>query len=115
MFKEAIETLADRSFFALFISSIASAAHRFTAALTFVMLTYLGLLLARGVLLDVAGGPLSADGTMDCAPGLKTLGQERGAALGVLAFTVQPLPVLFRLLAGCPRMGIRFCSPSLLP
>ena len=37
-----------------------------------------------------------ADGTTDCALGLKALGQK-GAALrlGILAFTVQPLPVLF--------------------
>ena len=41
VFREVIETLADRSFFALFVSSIASAvATGLTAALTFIMLTY---------------------------------------------------------------------------
>ena len=114
VFKEVIETLADRSFFALFISSIASAvATGLTAALTFIMLTYFWAFSSLEVFYWTLLVVLSALMGLLIAPWASKRWGKKGAALrlGILAFTVQPLPVLFRLLGWMPENG----DPLLFP
>jgi Na+/melibiose symporter-like transporter len=114
VFKEVIETLADRSFFALFISSIASAvATGLTAALTFIMLTYFWAFSSEQVFYWTLLVIISALMGLLIAPwASKRWGKKRAALrLGVLAFTVQPLPVLCRLLGWMPENG----DPLLFP
>jgi Na+/melibiose symporter-like transporter len=114
VFKEVIETLADRSFFALFISSIASAvATGLTAALTFIMLTYFWAFSSLEVFYWTLLVVLSALMGLLIAPRASKRWGKKGAALrlGILAFSVQPLPVLFRLLGWMPENG----DPLLFP
>ena len=114
VFEEVIETLADRSFFALFISSIASAvATGLTAALTFIMLTYFWAFSSLEVFYWTLLVILSALMGLLIAPRASRRWGKRGAALrlGILAFTVQPLPVLFRLVDWMPENG----DPLLFP
>ena len=114
VFREVIETLADRSFFALFVSSIASAvATGLTAALTFIMLTYFWAFTSLEVFYWTSLVVLSALMGLWIAPRASKRWGKKGAALrlGLLAFTVQPLPVLFRLLGWMPENG----DPLLFP
>jgi Na+/melibiose symporter-like transporter len=114
VFEEVIETLADRSFFALFISSIASAvATGLTAALTFIMLTYFWAFSSLEVFYWTLLVVLSALMGLLIAPRASKRWGKKGAALrlGILAFSVQPLPVLFRLLGWMPENG----DPLLFP
>ena len=114
VFKEVIETLADRSFFALFISSIASAvATGLTAALTFIMLTYFWAFSSEQVFYWTLLVVISAVMGLLIAPWASKRWGKKGAALrlGILAFTVQPLPVLCRLLGWMPANG----DPLLFP
>ena len=114
VFKEVIETLADRSFFALFVSSIASAvATGLTAALTFIMLTYFWAFSSLEVFYWTLLVVISAVMGLLIAPRASKRWGKKGAALrlGVLAFTVQPLPVLFRLQGWMPENG----DPLLFP
>ena len=114
VFKEVIETLADRSFFALFISSIASAvATGLTAALTFIMLTYFWAFSSEQVFYWTLLVVISALMGLLIAPWASKRWGKKGAALrlGILAFTVQPLPVLCRLLGWMPENG----DPLLFP
>ncbi|MEK9934027.1 MAG: MFS transporter, partial [Luminiphilus sp.] len=116
VFREVIETLADRSFFALFISSIASAvATGLTAALTFVMLTYFWAFSSLEVFYWTLLVILSALMGLLIAPWASKRWGKKGAALrlGILAFTVQPLPVLFRLVGWMPENGDPLLFPML--
>ena len=114
VFKEVIDTLADRSFFALFVSSIASAvATGLTAALTFIMLTFFWAFSSQEVLYWTLLVVISALMGLFIAPRASKRWGKKGAALrlGVLAFTVQPLPVLLRLMGWMPENG----DPLLFP
>ena len=114
IFAEVFETLKDRSFFALFISSIASAvATGLTAALTFIMLTYFWAFSSVEVFYWTLLVVISATMGLFVAPWASKRWGKKGAALrlGVLAFTVQPLPVVFRLGGWMPENG----DPLLFP
>jgi Na+/melibiose symporter-like transporter len=109
-----LETLRDKSFFALFISSMASAvATGLTAALTFLMLTYFWAFSSEQIYYWTALVVLSALIGLMIAPRASKRWGKKGAAirLGLLAFTVQPLPVLFRLIGWMPDNG----DPLLFP
>lgn len=114
VFSEVMETLRDRSFFALFLSSIASAvASGLTAALTFLMLTYFwgfsSLEMFYWLVLVVVSAFL---GFVIAPRAAKRWGKKPAAIrLGIVAFTVQPLPVLFRLMGWMPENG----DPALFP
>jgi Na+/melibiose symporter-like transporter len=109
-----LQTLRDKSFFALFISSMASAvATGLTAALTFLMLTYFWAFSSEQIYYWTALVVLSALIGLMIAPRASKRWGKKGAAirLGLLAFTVQPLPVLFRLIGWMPDNG----DPLLFP
>jgi Na+/melibiose symporter-like transporter len=111
---EVLQTLRDKSFFALFISSMASAvATGLTAALTFLMLTYFWAFSSEQIYYWTALVVLSALIGLMIAPRASKRWGKKGAAirLGLLAFTVQPLPVLFRLIGWMPDNG----DPLLFP
>ena len=112
--REVIETLRDRSFLALFVSTIAGAvATGLTAALTFLMLTYFWAFSSEQIFYWTALVILSAGIGLVVAPRASRRWGKRSAAvrLGVLAFVVQPMPVLFRLLGWMPENG----DPVLFP
>ena len=114
VFREVFETLRDKSFFALFISSIASAAATgLTAALTFIMLTYFWAFSSLEIFYWTLLVLVSASMGFFIAPWASKRWGKKGAALrlGVLAFTVQPLPVVFRLMDWMPDNG----DPILFP
>jgi glycoside/pentoside/hexuronide:cation symporter, GPH family len=103
---EVMETLADKSFFALFVSTIASAvATGLTAALTFLMLTYFWAFTSLEIFYWTALVLLSALMGLLIAPRAARRWGKKGAAmrLGVLAFAVQPLPVFCRLMGWMPQ------------
>lgn len=105
VFSEVLETLRDKSFFALFISSIASSvATGLTAALTFLMLTYFWGFSSNEIFFWVALVVVSALLGFVIAPWASRRWGKKPAAirLGIVAFTVQPLPVLLRLLGWMP-------------
>jgi Na+/melibiose symporter-like transporter len=109
-----LETLRDRSFFALFVSSIASSvATGLTAALTFLMLTYFWGFSSTEIFYWVALVVVSALLGFVIAPWASKRWGKKPAAirLGILAFTVQPLPVLLRLLGWMPENN----DPMLFP
>ena len=111
---EVLETLRDKSFFALFISTMASAvATGLTAALTFLMLTYFWAFSSEQIYYWTALVVLSALIGLMIAPRASKRWGKKGAAirLGVLAFTVQPLPVVCRLIGWMPDNG----DPLLFP
>ena len=109
-----LETLRDRSFFALFVSSIASSvATGLTAALTFLMLTYFWGFSSTEIFYWVALVVVSALLGFIIAPRASKHWGKKPAAirLGILAFTLQPLPVLLRLLGWMPENN----DPMLFP
>lgn len=114
VFGEVLETLRDKSFFALFVSSIASSvASGLTAALTFLMLTYFWGFSSLEMFYWLALVVVSAFLGFAIAPWASKRWGKKPAAirLGIVAFTVQPLPVLFRLLGWMPENG----DPALFP
>ena len=113
-FGEIKETLFDKNFFALILSSISgSVATGLTAALSFLMLTYFWQFSSLQIFYWTALVMVSAVLGMLIAPRVaRLLGKKRAVlVLGVLAFTIQPLPVLLRLLDVLPANG----DPSLFP
>ena len=111
---EVLQTLRDKSFFALFISSMASAvATGLTAALTILMLTYFWAFSSEQIYYWTALVVLSALIGLMIAPRASKRWGKKGAAirLGLLAFTVQPLPVVCRLIGWMPDNG----DPMLFP
>jgi len=111
---EVLETLRDKSFFALFISTMAGAvATGLTAALTFLMLTYFWAFSSEQIYYWTALVVVSALMGLLIAPRASKRWGKKGAAirLGVLAFTVQPLPVVCRLIGWMPDNG----DPLLFP
>ena len=114
VFSEVLETLRDKSFFALFVSSIASSvATGLTAALTFLMLTYFWGFSSTEIFSWVALVVVSALLGFVLAPWASQRWGKKASAigLGIIAFTIQPMPVLFRLLGWMPENG----DPALFP
>jgi len=113
-FTDIKETLFNSNFFALFLSTIAgSVASGLTAALTFLMLTYFWGFSSVQIFYWTGLVVISAVLGFVIAPrAAKRLGKKKAVmVLGILAFSIQPLPVLLRLLNLLPENG----SPLLFP
>ena len=113
-FTDIKETLVNPNFFALFLSTIAgSVASGLTAALTFLMLTYFWGFSSMQIFYWTGLVVISALLGFVIAPkAARKLGKKKAVmVLGVLAFSIQPLPVLLRLLNVLPENG----TPLLFP
>ena len=108
IFREIYETIASRSFFAIFIASLlAFTSSGLTAGLIFYFTTYfwefsseqIGLITFGVFVSAIIGGSLAPVVT-------RTLGKKRGAlTIGLIAFIGAPLPVLLRLFDLLPENG----------
>lgn len=105
VYKEIAETLANRSFFALFIAGLfGGVAAGLSSALAFYIVTYfwgftplqIGIL-TLGVFLSAVIGALMAPVVT------RTIGKKRGAMIiGLVAFLGSPLPIVLRLIGVLP-------------
>ena len=117
IFREMLELLLDRSFMALFISGMASAAAAgLTAALTFLMLTYFWEFSSLQIFYWTAMVVVSAVLGLLVAPRVaRRLGKKRAViTLGAVAFLLQPAAVVLRLLGWLPENGDPRLFPMLL-
>tara|TARA_B100001057_G_scaffold152951_1_gene153115 strand:+ start:1196 stop:2650 length:1455 start_codon:yes stop_codon:yes gene_type:complete len=114
IYKEIIDTLATRSFAALFLSAMFGAiATGVVAALAYLLYTFLWGFTAKQIGFISASVVISAVLALFISPVIsKTLGKKRGAiAVGILAFTVNPAPIVLRLFGLMPENG----DPLLFP
>ena len=114
IYKEIFETLATRSFAALFMSAMFGAvATGLVASLAYLLYTFLWGFTAQQIGLISASVVISAVLALFISPVIsKKLGKKRGAiAVGILAFTVNPAPIVLRLLDLMPENG----DPILFP
>jgi len=117
LFGEMLELLLDRSFLALFISGMASAAAAgLTAALTFLMLTYFWEFSSLQIFYWTAMVLVSAALGLLVAPRVaRRLGKKRAViTLGIVAFLLQPAAVVLRLFGWLPENGDPRLFPMLL-
>jgi len=106
--KEVVETLSDRSFFALFFASLLGAvATGLSAALLFYFYTYFWGFSSTETGLMTMGVFLSAFIGLFLAPVVTSrIGKKRGAMIvGLVAFIGYPLPMTLRLLGILPESG----------
>ena len=111
IFKEIFETLANRSFLALFVGALLGAvAAGLGAALTFYFYTYFWEFSSRETGIIMVGLFLSALIGPVLAPVVsRALGKKRGAMVtGLVAFVGAPLPILLRLIGVLPENGTPF-------
>lgn len=114
IYRDLRETLLEKSFGALFIASIAGAvATGLYTALVFLLLTYFWQFSSEQIFYWLCLVPISAGMGLFIAPKVgRRLGKKRAVlVLGAIAFTVQPLPLLGRLLGVLPENG----DPLLFP
>ena len=114
IYKEIFDTLATRSFAALFLSAMFGAvATGVVAALAYLLYTFLWGFTSQQIGYISASVVISAVLALFISPVIsKTLGKKRGAiAVGVLAFTINPAPIVLRLLGLMPENG----DPILFP
>ena len=111
IFKEIFETLANRSFVALFISAIFGAiASGLSAALSFYFFTYFWNFTTQQSGFVTMGVFISAVIGATLAPIVsRTIGKKRGAIIiGLIAFLGSPMPIVLRLLGILPDNGDPF-------
>ena len=111
VFKEIFETLANRSFVALFISAIfAAIAGGLSAALAFYIQTYFWHFTTAQSGLITTGVFVSAVIGFVLAPLVsRTIGKKRGALIiGLIAFLGSPMPIVLRLFGLLPPDGDPF-------
>ena len=117
IFREMAETLSEKSFIALFFTTMLFAiASGIAAALSFLMLRYFWgfdefqlFIWTSAVLLSAVLGFLAAPWSV------RKLGKKRAViVLGLLAFTIQPAPVLLRLAGWMPENGDPILFPLVL-
>lgn len=114
IFREMIETLSERSFIALFFATVLFAiASGLAASLNYLLLTYFWEFTPFEIFLWTCTVVISALLGFLLAPWtVRKVGKKRGTIiLGVLAFTIQPAPVLLRLVGLMPENG----DPLLFP
>lgn len=114
IFGEIYQTLADRSFLALFMTALFGAiAAGLSAGLSFYMSGYFWEFNTDQISVISFSIIFSAFAALFAAPLIsKSVGKKHGAILvGILAFTIAPAPVVLRLLGLMPENG----SPSLFP
>lgn len=117
IFREMIETLSERSFLALFLSMVLfSVATGLAASLNFLILNYFWQFSEYQIFIWTCSVILSALAGFILAPWTtRKLGKKRATiALGLLAFTIQPAPVLLRLLGAMPENGDPLLFPLVL-
>jgi Na+/melibiose symporter-like transporter len=111
VFREIFETLANRSFVALFVAALLGAiATGLAAALTFYFYTYFWEFTSVETGLITMGVFISAVIGSVLAPYVtRAMGKKRAAiVIGSLAFTATPLPVLLRVVGVLPENGTPF-------
>ena len=117
IFREMVETLSEKSFIALFFTTVLFAiASGIAAALSFLMLRYFWgfdefqlFIWTTAVLLSAVLGFLVAPWSV------RKLGKKKAVILlGLLAFTIQPAPVLLRLVGLMPENGDPILFPLVL-
>ncbi|HEY9216677.1 MAG TPA: MFS transporter [Phenylobacterium sp.] len=111
IFKEMFETLADRSFIALFIAAMLGAiASGLSAALSFYFLTFFwGFEAQQNGLITSAVFVSAIIGSFLAPLVTRTLGKKKGAMIiGVIAFLGSPMPIVLRLLGVLPDNGSDF-------
>ncbi|HBF63944.1 MAG TPA: sugar transporter [Gammaproteobacteria bacterium] len=114
IYREIFDTLATRSFAALFLSAMCGAvATGMVASLAYLLYTFLWGFTAQQIGYISASVVISAVLALLISPMIsKTLGKKRGAiAVGILAFTVNPAPIVLRLFDLMPENG----DPILFP
>jgi len=114
IFREIFDTLATRSFAALFLSAMCGAvATGMVASLAYLLYTFMWGFTSQQIGIISASVVISAVLALLISPVIsKKLGKKRGAiAVGVLAFTVNPAPIVLRLLDLMPENG----DPILFP
>jgi GPH family glycoside/pentoside/hexuronide:cation symporter len=114
IYREIFDTLATRSFAALFLSAMCGAvATGMVASLAYLLYTFLWGFTAQQIGYISASVVISAVLALLISPVIsKTLGKKRGAiAVGILAFTVNPAPIVLRLFDLMPENG----DPILFP
>lgn len=114
VFRDLFDTLGERSFLALFAASLlGAAASGLSSAMSFILLTYFWGFSSHQIFLLTALVFVSAAIGLWSAPVfVMRLGKKRAAiGLGVMAFSVAPLPVLLRLAGLMPDNG----DPILFP
>jgi Na+/melibiose symporter-like transporter len=105
VFKEMFETLANRSFIALFLSGIfGSVAGGLSAALSFYFLTYFwGFSSIENSLITMSVFVSAVIGSVMAPIVTRTLGKKRGAIIiGLIAFLGSPMPIVLRLIGVLP-------------
>lgn len=117
LFREMIETLSEKSFIALFIATIIfSVALGLNTSLAFLMLKYFWGFSEFQIFVWTATVFFSAAAAFAIAPwATRRWGKKRATIiLGLLAFTIQPLPVLLRLAGLLPENGDPILFPLIL-
>lgn len=108
MFREILETLANRSFMALFLAAMLGAiATGLSAALAFYFTTYFwGFTPQQTGWVTVSVFVSAVIGSMMAPVVTRTIGKKRGAMIiGLIAFVGSPTPIVLRLLGVLPENG----------
>ncbi len=108
IFREILETLWNKSFAALFLSSIfGSIASGLSASMAFLLYAYFWKFTSAQASMVTSGVFISAIIGATLAPWIsKTLGKKKGAIIvGLIAFLGSPLPITLRLLGVLPPAG----------
>ena len=117
IFREMLQTLSEKSFIALFLATMLFAiASGLSAALAFLMLNYFWGFSEFQIFIWTCSVFISALLGFVLAPwATRRLGKKRATILlGVLAFTIQPMPVLLRLAGLMPENGDPLLFPLVL-
>ncbi|SMQ74312.1 Na+/melibiose symporter [Altererythrobacter xiamenensis] len=117
IFREMVEILSERSFIALFLATVLfSIATGLSAALAFLMLNYFWQFSEEQIFIWTATVFFSALFGFLLAPyATRKLGKKRATiVIGLLAFGIQPMPVLLRLVGIMPENGDPLLFPLVL-
>lgn len=117
IFREMVETLSEKSFIALFFATILSAiATGLAAALAFLMLNYFWEFSEFQIFIWTCAVFFSALlGALIAPWATRRFGKKKATiTLGLLAFSIQPLPVLLRLVDIMPENGDPLLFPLVL-
>lgn len=117
IFREMIETLSERSFIALFLAMVFfSVATGLAASLSFLILNYFWGFSEFQIFIWTCSVFFSALFGFLLAPwSTRKLGKKKATiVLGLLAFTIQPAPVLLRLVGAMPENGDPLLFPLVL-
>lgn len=117
LFREMLETLSEKSFVALFMSTIVfSIAVGLNAALAFLMLSYFWEFSEFQIFIWTITVIASATLALVISPWITRKFGKKNATigLGLIAFTLQPLPILLRLAGWMPENGDPILFPLVL-